>query len=238
MKRTNITYNILIHTLDENIIEDGSQNVHDKNVRDMGTEKYLYLFSKMEEKYKKTGQDWLIKLQGYALYEFKLYDKYKMLYNKLLERELFLFHTPTGIKNVTELEVFALVWFGFKDLNKEALLTQLSDCYEDGNLICLNGRIARYLSSFVGITEDILGKSEITEKILFEEALREIKILLESFLKKSPELKKVYDQGGSEEEEEKLDSELFKIKRKFKREIEKKFPQLSEKKIDELMTAF
>jgi hypothetical protein len=238
MRRTTLVYNILIQTDGGGIADDGSQNVHDTVVRNIGAEKYLYLQSQMEEKYKHIGPDWCIKLQGGALYEFKKYKEFEMLYQKLMMLEEFVFYTHRGEIKVTELEVFALVWFGFKTLDKKALFTQLQDCYEDGNLICLNGRIARYLTSFVGLTDNILGKTEITEKIIFEEALREVKKLLEAFLEKTPELKKIYESGGTGEEEEKLEFELFKLKNKFKSQLKEKYPQLDKKKIEELVSSF
>jgi hypothetical protein len=228
-----------------------TQNVHDTVVRSIGTEKYFYLFSKMEAEYNHLGRGWLKTLENNAMNDLKKYREFSELYQALQKEETFVFSfsfyepemNTNGIAPISreieekrEIEIFALVWTAFKKLDNKILIAQLHDCYENGELVCLNGRIARYLTAFVGVTDDILGKPEVTEKILFEEALRETEQIFKTALEKSA-FKNVYINGGNEKEEEQLDAELSKIKSQIKRRLKRAYPQLCEKKINELLLA-
>ena len=78
-------------------------------------------------------------------------------------------------ESVSEKIVFYTVWAEFlrQKLDLNILIGQMLDCYEDGEMVCINGRVARYISAFEGVVEGELGKSEVTEKILFQQALNE-----------------------------------------------------------------
>lgn len=247
------------------MLNEDAQNVHDPVVRSIGAEKYHYLFSKIEAEYKYLGRGWLQTIKNTAMNELKSYREFSELYLVLQENTQIILASlakvPIPLTEsvpfakdtipltdsvrgregketvVGEQDIFALVWMAFKKLDFKILLEHLRDCYEDGHPVCPNGRIARYLASFVGSTEDILGKSEITEKILFGEALRETKKLIYNALEKKNGLKNTYELGGTDEEEERLDAELLKIIPRIKRHLERSYPQLSSEKINELLTA-
>lgn len=253
IRKTVHHYNIIIplEGLNENILQEiDSQNVHDPIVRSIGSEKYFYLFSKTETEYKHLGRGWLKTLENNAMNDLKKYTEFSELYQAFQKEETFIFSTHPSFspsfshssslrdeeEEKREIEIFALVWTAFKKLDNKILIAQLHDCYEDGELVCLNGRIARYLTAFVGVTDDILGKPEVTEKILFEEALRETEQIFKTALEKSA-FKSIYINGGNEIEEEQLDTELLKIKSQVKRRLKRTYPQLCEKKINELLLA-
>ncbi len=102
-------------------------------------------------------------------------------------------------ETISEKIVFGLVWHEFiqKKIDLNILINQLKDCYEDDTLVCISGRVARYISAFEGVTEGPLGESEVTENILFKEALNETKKLYDKsksqiqkeLLSKYPQLK-------------------------------------------------
>lgn len=223
---------------DINIPDDRAQNVHDTNVRRTLWQKYYHMKEDIKKRHESEGVKWLDNIITRVKKEVPQLGIDKI--NKLLE-EIYKANSITALEfTENELEVFALVWdeYTYRKLPMTIMRDQLLDCYDsEGHLVCLTGRISRYIGVFEGLTDDYLGQSEQTVDIIFNEAVKEGKKILDDYLEKTPEMKKIYLEGGTMEEEQKLEEFLSIIKPRARNRLAHLYPIISHK-IPEIIEGF
>jgi len=227
---------------------DDAQNVHQPPVRRVIWEKFYYLRDLAQKDLTHLGVNWYGALQENSMREAYEYantcprtekNKLIILLNKISE-----LHDAVSTRNLnhTEREVFALVWWRFqnKKLDINTLKSQLLDCFEEGhNLYCIVGRISRYLSSLTRVDKDSqLSEPELSQNVLFAEALAKSKSLFDDILKKHPALSEIYTKEKlSETEIEDLNEFIKTARAEIKKDIVREFPELERDKIQEILTA-
>lgn len=136
---------------------------------------------------------------------------------------------------VPEREFFVYTWSEFRrrQLDIDILIRQLKDCFENGEMVCVTGRVMRYINAFSGIVDDELGKTPITRELLFRTALNKAKTYFEEHLNDPSFLKSYNENNESEEFLHKLDL----LREDIRKKLESEFDQLKSEDISEIIMA-
>jgi hypothetical protein len=197
------------------------ENVHNAVVRECLVKKYNYLREIAQKDLEKYGPNWLSILARAALLEANIqFPGCAVVLNRIRDgREKYI---------DSEKYIFGLVWYGFNKykLDMAVLRQSLMDCIEDEQLVCIVGRISRYLGSFTGLLEGPLGEKEISDDLLFQEALRETYIILQNILQRDG-LTEAYNSG---------ELDVANIKSEIEADLRKKYPRI-ESRIPECLQA-
>lgn len=213
-----------------------NQNSHDTLIQSVNSKKYFILRNNTEAKYSKLGINWLKTLKNIVLGELNQMHEFKDLNKVLREENTIMIQSETGIITVSELEIFTLIWLKLNEVSRlDALKEQMKDCFENGELVCINGRVARYFSAMVKIVEGELGEPEITEKMMIEQALNDVEKKFKEFLEKTPKISNIYYKGGNDQEEEELTIIINNYKQFLRRYLKRSYPDLKKEKIEELI---
>lgn len=215
-----------------------AQNVHDSNVREIIWNKYNRLASTITTNILELRKD---------IHNTSIFQPHctPAQYTKILSVINNIKHDNTIIDNNNvrhyEIDIYSYVFHKYKSLNIDwsAFIGQMVDCVdEDGSFMCITGRVSRYISVFEGLdlpsADEYLSKTEITSDLLYQDAINRTQILLEDYMNKNEELKRVYNGQGSEEEEERLEVFLTKIRKRIKNKLLKEY-KLPESQINTLI---
>lgn len=134
--------------------------------------------------------------------------------------------------------IFGLVWWRFKDKNYDLkiLAANMIDCISDEMLPwCITGRVSRYINSLTSVDEDAkLAEPELTENIIFNEALNELSVIYKQIMDKDKKYKEAVISGSTtnltNEKEKKYKQVIFDY-------LKKKY-NLDNSKINELLEVF
>lgn len=218
----------------------GRQNVHDSNVQDHIWKKYDRLVEEnkkpLHELYiaaKKSPN--ILKRHTTPLQYRNIEKVIKNMFanNNLVVRS---FHNPYNEK-----DIYAHVFDRYNSLaiDWSPFITQIADCVdEDGFLYCLTGRVTRYMSVFEGMTDNYLGKPEVTEPILFQSALNRTSILINEMFELEPEMDKLYNTTNiTSSDEIRLLEFLETVKSRLNRRLINEFPDLKINRIAEIVNS-
>ena len=214
-----------------------AQNVHDGNVRKALWTKYHRLLTEMP-----TDRTNIIKAGMASLKDFKpLVDAKKY---EAMEQVIDNFKNNNTVVDTAgashkESEIYSVCYHKYKALNLPltTFVDQIADCVENGHLLCITGRISRYIGVFEGLTEGYLGETELTEELIFQEALNKANAILRQFLEDNKEFRDLYQAQGTLEEEAKLNEFLDLIRQRIYRTIHAEYPTLKAEKLAEIISA-
>jgi len=220
------------------IPDEAEQNSHDTSVRSVIANKYAELV-RITNIFMREKSISLPALENYLVAELSQLQipATAPLLQKLAENETIIISEGLVVR---EREILARIWLAFKinRLDISMLHAQISDTLEDGEIVCVNGRVARYFSAFTGLLNGPLGEPEITEKMLFEEALAATKKKLHSALAEAG-LEKVFNgDSHSNDAEVRLKTFLENFRRELGPVLEREYPHLPKHRVDELIQAF
>ncbi len=231
---------VLTRVPDNIVINTGAQNVHDSNVRKELWAKYDRLSADVlkTNTMKNLRRVALTSpVECRALTTVEKYDKMIKVVNNLKVNNTI---TNTRGDRQKEGDIYAVVYHKFKELKLplNIFTDQIADCVdEDGDLLCITGRVSRYIGVFEGLTEDYLGHTEMTAEIMFQYALNRAHAILQQFLSENPEFQRVYAAQGTIEEERQLNEFLDVTRGSIHRQLNQEFPTLGNQRINEILEA-
>jgi len=234
-----------INLIAEPLVHDGTQNVHDTNVRERLWAKYKVLHAEVKEKIKDYDENVLYavakKMPDY-LRSICTDLEYTLL--KQLVHQIYANEVPINDYEGNphrEHEIFAYCYYKFRkaDLDKTVMKTQYLDCFENGATLCLVGRVSRYIGMFEGLIDGTLGETEETSQIIFQRALYEAKKMLTDALESNPEIKQIYNSDSIDdlENEKRLYDFLQILKGRVTNKLKNDYARLTTNEINDILTA-
>lgn len=203
----------------------GNENVMSSLVRSTIEKKYNIMLRRAEATHNtKTDADWLSLLASRAIRNMSVrYPEPKII--EVCRR----LEGGTRLDFAKESHVFGLVWNTFiqQKYDMSVLRSAMIDCFEDDHLVCATGRVARYIGALTIVATDELGEKEITDDLLFQEALREAGQILRQELERAG-LTAAYDAGET--------VDVSAIRELMRTRLQKNYPQLPER-ISEIIEA-
>lgn len=228
-------------------VEVGAQNVHDSTVRKALWNKYHTLVGELS-KMDTTITNLSMYLRNYAVKNITLLrphcteQQYNTVYRVL--RDILRIKATivdTSDHKHDEIDIYSAVFYKYKVLKLDwsPFISQIIDCVdpEDNMLVCVTGRVSRYLSVFDGMVDGYLGQTEITEELLYQDAINRTKVLLDNYLDKNPQHKDIYNDEGTEEEEKQLSTFLTNIRYRILKKLIQEYPTLETAKLQVLTDA-